>query len=117
MILFKGIGASPGRASGRVIFTPEAGHEGAILFRTETSPEDTPAIRACAAVVTTRGGLTADAAIVARLLGKPCVVGCTQVRIDYAARAMYFAHEGTERALKEGETVTVDGSTGQIEQP
>jgi pyruvate,orthophosphate dikinase len=115
MILFRGIGASPGRATGAVIFSPDAAREDAVLFRTETSADDTPAIRVCAAVVTTRGGITADAAIVARTLGKPCVVSCASARIDYSARAMYFVIDGVEHTLCEGDRVTVDGAAGTVE--
>jgi len=118
MILFRGIAASPGQARGAVVFTPEAAmaraSESPILFRIETSHEDSNAIRAASAVVVTRGGITADAAIIARTLGKPCVVSCSGVRIDYSNRVMHFIALGVARSIGEGEIVTVDGSAGTI---
>jgi pyruvate,orthophosphate dikinase len=109
-VLFKGIGASRGRAIGRIVFSSESARPGSILVRIETTHEDAATIRIASAVICTRGGITSDAAIVARTLGKPCVVGCPDVRIDYTARTMTSG----EHVLREGDTIEIDGSTGEV---
>lgn len=112
-VLFKGIGASKGQATGRIVFSGESARPGAILVRIETNYEDAAAIRIAAAVIVTRGGITNDAAIIARTLGKPCVVGCADVRIDYAARTMTAG----DHVFKEGDTICLDGATGEVGTP
>jgi pyruvate,orthophosphate dikinase len=121
--LTKGIGASPGRAQGILILDSEevvvrAGNgEGCVLFRIDTGAEDGPGMRAALALVATRGGITADAAIVARALGKPCVVGCTSVHVDYVAKTVTFRGDGTYTVLREGDRIGVDGTTGELFAP
>ena len=111
----RGIAASPGAASGIAVFDVgrakslgEAGNV-VILVREETKPEDVPAFYASAGILTSRGGTLSHAAVVARSMGKPCIVGTSDMRIDYAA-ARCTLPDGT--AIKEGETITIDGSDG-----
>lgn len=106
----KGIGASPGRARGPIVFSSESARPGSILVRIDTTHEDTPAIRIAGAVVTTRGGITSDAAIICRTLKKPCIAACPEVQIDYGARTMRVGDE----VFREGETIEIDGATGEI---
>ncbi|HEU4364474.1 MAG TPA: pyruvate, phosphate dikinase [Candidatus Krumholzibacteria bacterium] len=112
----RGLPASPGAASGRAVFTvdravamAEAG-ERVILVRSETSPEDIDGMRVARAILTSTGGMTSHAAVVARGMGKCCVVGCTGLEIDYSART--FSVNG--RTVKEGDPITVEGSTGNV---
>jgi len=111
-----GLPASPGAASGEIVFTADeaealknAGRK-TILVRVETSPEDIHGMNAAEGILTTRGGMTSHAAVVARGMGKPCVAGAGTIRIDYA--------KGTLTAggvtLKKGEIITIDGSKGQV---
>jgi pyruvate,orthophosphate dikinase len=111
-----GLPASPGAAIGEVVFSSDeaealkkAGHK-VILVRIETSPEDIHGMHAAEAIVTARGGMTSHAAVVARGMGRPCVSGAGEIRIDYKAES--FSVMG--RTVKKGETVTVDGATGQV---
>ncbi|MGB9002280.1 MAG: pyruvate, phosphate dikinase [Nitrosotalea sp.] len=112
----KGIPASPGAASGIVIFDVKRavsmGENGTkvILVREETKPEDVPAFFSSAGILTSRGGKTSHAAVVARGMGKPCIVGCSDIKIDYSAKQFHV--DG--KAVGEGETITVDGSTGNV---
>ncbi len=112
----KGIPASPGAASGIVIFDVKRavsiGENGTkvILVREETKPEDVPAFFSSAGILTSRGGKTSHAAVVARGMGKPCIVGCSDIKIDYSAKQFFV--DG--KAVGEGETITVDGSTGDV---
>ncbi|MGI0087365.1 MAG: pyruvate, phosphate dikinase [Nitrosotalea sp.] len=112
----KGIAASPGAASGTVIFDVKravsAGENGTkvILVREETRPEDVPAFFSSAGILTSRGGKTSHAAVVARGMGKPCIVGCSDIKIDYLAKQFHV----NGKAVGEGETITVDGSTGNV---
>lgn len=115
-IVATGLPASPGAAIGEVVFTSDeaealskAGHK-VILVRVETSPEDIHGMHAAEAIVTARGGMTSHAAVVARGMGRPCVSGAGQIRIDYEAGE--FTCMG--RTIKRGDTVTVDGATGQV---
>ena len=115
-IIAMGLPASPGAAIGEVVFNSDeaealkkAGHK-VILVRTETSPEDIHGMHAAEAIVTARGGMTSHAAVVARGMGRPCVSGAGEIRIDEAAGE--FSVMG--RIVKKGETVTVDGATGQV---
>jgi pyruvate,orthophosphate dikinase len=112
----KGLPASPGAASGHVVFSVEealarvdAG-EKVILMRVETSPEDVEGMKAAEAIVTARGGMTSHAAVVARGMGKCCVVGCSDLSVDYEARV--FRVDDTE--YEAGTEVTIDGTTGSV---
>ncbi len=115
-IICMGLPASPGAAIGEVVFNSDkaearakAGHK-VILVRIETSPEDIHGMHAAEAIVTARGGMTSHAAVVARGMGRPCVSGAGDLRIDYAANEFSVAG----RVIKEGEIVTVDGGSGQV---
>ncbi len=121
-LLARGQSASPGRASGPVAFSAEAAVALAakgtppVLVRMETSAEDMPGLRVAAAIVTTRGGITGDGAIVARTLGKPCLVGCGALIVRYADACMVL-HEGDEEdelVIAEGAAVTVDATEGAV---
>jgi len=114
--LAKGLDASPGAASGEVVFeTDEAARVGGakkiILVRTETTPEDIKGLIASQGVLTMRGGMTSHAAVVARGMGKPAVVGCSEIEIS--SDRTYFLTKGGERVAK-GETITIDGTSGTI---
>jgi pyruvate,orthophosphate dikinase len=115
-VIGKGLPASPGAASGELVFdADEAVHLKAqghtlILARVETSPEDVQGMHAAAGVITTRGGMTSHAAVVARGMGRPCVVGAASVQIDHERESLTAGGE----ILGKGEIVTIDGSTGQI---
>jgi pyruvate, orthophosphate dikinase len=114
-VLAKGIAASPGAAVGRIVFTSAAAQASAargepcILVRRETEPEDIRGMNSAAAIVTERGGVTSHAAVIARGLGLPCVVGAS-LRVDTKERRITA---GT-RTLTEGDIITVDGSTGEV---
>ncbi len=114
-VLTRGLPASPGAASGAVVFSPdEAGELGmrgpVILVRVETSPEDIHGMHAAKGVLTSRGGMTSHAAVVARGMGRPCVVGAGELRIDYDAQLMTIGNT----TIKGGEVITIDGSTGEV---
>ncbi len=115
-VLAQGIDASPGAATGRVVFTPQEaegwaaeGHP-VILVRRETSPEDVRGMKAAQAILTSTGGPTSHAAVVARGWGKPCVVGAGEISINYAKNE--FSVNGTR--VRRGDWVTVDGTTGHV---
>jgi pyruvate,orthophosphate dikinase len=116
VVLSIGLPASPGAASGQVVFTPEqalehtARGEAVILMRAETSPDDFQGMVAARAIVTCRGGMTSHAAVVARGMGKCCVVGAHDLEIE-EQRGVARSHG---RVLRQGDWVTVDGSTGRI---
>ncbi|MFN2376625.1 MAG: pyruvate, phosphate dikinase [Candidatus Binatia bacterium] len=115
-LLAKGLGASPGAAAGQVVFSAEeavaAKAKGikTILVRTETSPEDIAGMDAAEGILTAKGGRTSHAAVVARGMGKCCVVGCEQLRIDYKAGSM----TANGKTVKDGEWITLDGATGSV---
>jgi pyruvate, orthophosphate dikinase len=115
-ILTRGINASPGAASGRVVFTPQeaeawaAKGESVILVRRETSPEDVRGMDAAKGILTSTGGPTSHAAVVARGWGKPCVVGASQIDINYAKQE--FDVNGTR--ISRGDWLTINGTTGQV---
>ena len=115
-VIAKGLPASPGAASGKVVFTADdaekqaRGGEKVILVRRETSPEDIHGMHAAEGILTSTGGMTSHAAVVARGMGKPCVAGAGDVRIDAKARTLSV--RGT--VVKTGDTITLDGSTGEI---
>ena len=111
-----GLPASPGAASGEIVFSAEdaqqlrAAGRRVILVRVETSPEDIHGMHAAEGIVTTRGGMTSHAAVVARGMGKPCVSGAGALRIDYHAQTM----SGGGVTLKKGDILTIDGGNGQV---
>jgi pyruvate, orthophosphate dikinase len=111
-----GLPASPGAASGKVVFDPDSAEElgrngeKVILVRNETSPEDFHGMVAAQAILTSRGGMTSHAAVVARGMGKCCVAGCADVVVDYANQ-QFTAHGKT---VAKGEWITLDGSTGRV---
>jgi pyruvate,orthophosphate dikinase len=115
-ILATGLPASPGAASGEIVFSSdeaEAAKKGGrkvILVRVETSPEDIHGMHAAEGILTTRGGMTSHAAVVARGMGKPCVSGAGSIRVDYAAQTLSVAGQ----TLKKGEIITIDGAAGQV---
>ncbi len=115
-IVAKGLPASPGAAVGEIVFNPDEAEKLAaqgktvILVRIETSPEDIHGMHAAAGILTTRGGMTSHAAVVARGMGRPCVSGAGTVHIDYDAQIMSSGGE----TLKKGDIITVDGTTGQV---
>lgn len=112
-----GVGASPGAASGIVVFdiskAETLGKKGekVIIVREETKPDDVPAFFTAAGILTTRGGKTSHAAVVARGMGKPCVVGCSQIEIDFDDHS--FGVDG-KLVAKEGQKITIDGSSGRV---
>jgi pyruvate, orthophosphate dikinase len=116
----KGLPASPGAAIGRVVFTANAADEWrkrgeeVVLVRTETSPEDIHGMKASEGTLTARGGMTSHAAVVARGMGKPCITACTSLRVDAAKRTAAFVGGGKEIKLREGDVLTLDGSTGEV---
>jgi pyruvate, orthophosphate dikinase len=115
-VIATGLPASPGAACGEIVFSSEEAEllksqgRKVILVRVETSPEDIHGMHAAEGILTTRGGMTSHAAVVARGMGKPCVSGAVALRVDYRAQTMTAAG----RTLKKGETVTIDGSSGQV---
>jgi pyruvate, orthophosphate dikinase len=115
-VIATGLPASPGAASGEIVFSSEEaealkgqGHK-VILVRVETSPEDIHGMHAAEGILTTRGGMTSHAAVVARGMGKPCVSGAGALRVDYRTQTMSAGNV----TLNKGELLTVDGSTGQV---
>jgi pyruvate,orthophosphate dikinase len=116
----KGVGASPGQASGKLSFSAadaearkKAG-ERLVFLCDEAGVEDRAGIEAAVAVVCVRGGLTGDAAIMARALGKPCVVGVPGTRIFVAEKRVVFRTADGETELRETDELTVDGKTGEL---
>jgi pyruvate, orthophosphate dikinase len=115
-IIATGLPASPGAASGEIVFsadeaeTLKARDRNVILVRIETSPEDIHGMHAAEGILTTRGGMTSHAAVVARGMGKPCVSGAGTLRVDYAAGTMSVGGH----TFKAGDVITIDGSTGQV---
>ncbi|HEX9502032.1 MAG TPA: putative PEP-binding protein, partial [Thermoanaerobaculia bacterium] len=115
-LLSRGLPAGPGAAAGRVAFNAEhavdmAKNGPVVLVRIETSPEDIAGMHSAAGVLTTRGGLTSHAAVVARGMGRSCVVGAGSLRVDYARGELKA--EGHE-PLEEGDWISIDGSTGEV---
>jgi pyruvate,orthophosphate dikinase len=117
-IIGKGLPASPGAAVGKVVFTSEdaeKAHENGeqvILVRVETSPEDVGGMSAAEGILTSRGGMTSHAAVVARGWGKPCVAGCNQIDIDYQKRE--FTNGNGSGIIKEGDYISLDGTEGLV---
>ena len=115
-VLTKGLPASPGAASGAVVFDADAAEKKAadgvavILVRTETSPDDIHGMHAAKGILTARGGMTSHAAVVARGMGRPCVSGAGTLSIDAKAKIMRCGG----REVKEGDLLTIDGTTGEV---
>ncbi|MDP6172686.1 MAG: pyruvate, phosphate dikinase, partial [Rhodospirillales bacterium] len=115
-ILGRGLPASPGAVSGKVAFSAAdaeemtAAGEKAILVRVETSPEDIGGMHAAQGILTTRGGMTSHAAVVARGMGRPCVAGAGDLRVDYNAQTL----SAGGRVVEAGGVITIDGSRGEV---
>jgi pyruvate,orthophosphate dikinase len=115
-IIARGLPASPGAAAGAVVFDSDEAEtraklgEAVILVRTETSPEDIHGMHAARGILTARGGMTSHAAVVARGMGRPCVSGAGSVSIDLHARSFTVAG----RTVREGDRITLDGTTGDV---
>ncbi|MDC0648014.1 pyruvate, phosphate dikinase, partial [Candidatus Pelagibacter sp.] len=115
-VIANGLPASPGAASGKVVFTSEEAErltgmmQDTILVRVETSPEDIQGMHAAKGILTARGGMTSHAAVVARGMGRPCVSGSSEIDISYENKS--FKTSSLE--IKEGDIITIDGSTGRI---
>ena len=115
-VIAKGLAGSPGAAVGKVAFSASRAEEMAkdnekvILVRTETSPEDIGGMDASEGVLTSRGGLTSHAAVVARGMGKCCVVGCEEIIVDETARLFFYG----KCEVREGDILTLNGSTGEV---
>lgn len=111
-----GIAASPGAASGKVVFDVEKAEEMGkngerlVLVREETKPDDVPAFFKSNGILTSRGGKTSHAAVVARGMGKPCIVGCSEINIDYTNKRFTAG----SIMVKEGDVITIDGSSGRV---
>ena len=116
-LIAKGLPASPGAASGEVVFTADEAETAAkiglkvILVRVETSPEDIHGMNAAKGILTARGGMTSHAAVVARGMGKCCVAGCGDIKVDYASQS-FTARGGV--VVKKGDVITLDGATGEV---
>jgi pyruvate,orthophosphate dikinase len=116
VLMAKGLPASPGAASGAVVFNADeaemraAKGEAVILVRIETSPEDIHGMHAAQGILTTRGGMTSHAAVVARGMGRPCVAGAGGITVDYNAQTL----SAGGRVVQAGETITLDGGTGEV---
>ena len=115
-IIATGLPASPGAACGEIVFSSDEAEalksqgRKVILVRVETSPEDIHGMHAAEGILTTRGGMTSHAAVVARGMGKPCVSGAGSLRVDYRTETMTAGG----KVLKKGDTLTIDGATGQV---
>ena len=115
-IIANGLPASPGAASGKVVFTSEEAErlndmmQDTILVRVETSPEDIQGMHAAKGILTARGGMTSHAAVVARGMGRPCVSGSSEIDIDYEKKIF----KTVDLEVNEGDIITIDGSTGRI---
>ena len=115
-VLAAGLDASPGAAGGRVVFHAadcqaflDRG-EPTVLVRNDTSPEDIQGMTIARGVLTARGGQTSHAAVVARSMGKPAVVGCTEIQVDYSRQVFYAG----DSVIRRGDWITIDGSTGEV---
>lgn len=121
LVVASGLPAGPGAASGKIALTAEKAVEWAekgvksILVRVETSPEDISGMHSSEGILTARGGMTSHAAVVARGMNKPCIVGCSALEVDYKNGVVEF-NSGTAKAakFKEGDNISIDGFTGQV---
>ena len=116
VLLAKGLPASPGAAVGAVVFNADEAEsralkgEAVILVRIETSPEDIHGMHAARGILTTRGGMTSHAAVVARGMGRPCVAGAGGIAVDYNGQTLTTGG----KTVRAGETITLDGATGEV---
>jgi len=119
-VIATGLPASPGAASGQVVFDAataeqwKADGRRVILVRVETSPEDIGGMHAAQGVLTARGGMTSHAAVVARGMGRPCVSGAGMLAISAGERVMRVPVPGGSRDVRQGDTLTIDGATGEV---
>ena len=115
-VVARGLPASPGAASGKIVFSSDAAEklagqgEDVILVRIETSPEDIHGMHAANGILTSRGGMTSHAAVVARGMGTPCVAGAGELHIDYATQSLI----AREETIKAGDVITIDGASGEV---
>ncbi len=115
-VIAKGLPASPGAASGKAVFSADDAEKWAknghkvLLVSTETTPDDIHGMVAAQGILTSRGGMTSHAAVVARGMGKPCVCGCEAIKVDFARREFTVGN----LTVKEGDLVSIDGSTGNV---
>jgi len=115
-LLAKGLNAGPGAASGKIVFNPDKAEElhekgeKVLLVRVETSPEDIHGMQASEGILTSRGGMTSHAALVARGMGKSCVVGCSDLDINYDKKTVTV----NSKVLNEGDHISIDGTTGEV---
>ena len=115
-LVAKGLNAGPGAATGRVVYNAEdaealaARGERVILVRIETSPEDIRGMNAAQGILTSRGGMTSHAALVARQMGKVCVAGCGELDISYHSKTIKIK----DKTIKEGDYISINGSTGEV---
>jgi pyruvate,orthophosphate dikinase len=115
-LLARGLGAGPGAAAGTIVFHAEDAQAAAtedrkvLLVREETSPDDVGGMNAAEGILTSRGGMTSHAAVVARQMGKPCIVGCDAVRVDYEGAEMRIG----DRTFSEGDRLSIDGTSGEV---
>ncbi|HXV20481.1 MAG TPA: pyruvate, phosphate dikinase [Desulfuromonadales bacterium] len=116
-VIAKGLPASPGAVNGEVVFSADEAEAAAkiglkvILVRVETSPEDIHGMHAAQGILTARGGMTSHAAVVARGMGKCCVAGCGDIKVDYKSQ-QFVARGGV--VVRKGDIITLDGSTGEV---
>ena len=114
--LARGLPASPGAACGAVVFSADEAEaraqkgESVILVRIETSPEDIHGMHAARGILTTRGGMTSHAAVVARGMGRPCVAGCGGIAVDYGSQVLM----ASGKTVRAGDIITLDGTTGEV---
>ncbi len=124
-VIAKGLPASPGAATGQVVFDADTAADWSragkkiILVSSETSPDDIHGVIASQGILTSRGGMTSHAAVVARGMGKPCVCGCEEINIDNIDRCFSLLLKDSDsientRIIKEGDWITLDGSTGRV---
>ena len=115
-VVATGLAASPGAGSGMAVFTAEdavavaAMGKKCVLVRQETNPDDIEGMHAAVGILTSRGGMTSHAAVVARGMGKPCVAGCEKIRVDEHKKQLHVGR----LIIKEGEVITINGSTGDV---
>ena len=114
--LIRGMPASPGAVSGKIVLESDdavklsAAGESVILVRLETSPEDIAGMHAASGILTSRGGMTSHAAVVARGMGRACITGANELRIDFENKFIFFG----EKKIKSGTEITIDGSSGNV---
>lgn len=116
----RGLAAGPGAAAGRIALSAEKVKEfsdqgvKSILVRLETSPEDINGMYGAEGILTARGGMTSHAAVVARGMNKPCIVGCSAMQVDMQNKSISFVNENDKVELKEGDEIAIDGFTGEV---